>query len=59
MATQSVNLVDCFDAEDIVVVDRKDNQTEFKRLSSNDLSAWIDDYSMGEMWEKNVIGGQP
>ena len=59
VATQSVNLVDCFDAEDIVVVDRKDNQTEFKRLSSNDLSAWIDDYSMGEMWEKNVIGGQP
>ena len=59
VATQSVNLVDCFDAEDIVVVDRKDNQTEFKRLSSDDLSAWIDDYSMGEMWEKNVIGGQP
>jgi|WetSurMetagenome_2_1015567.scaffolds.fasta_scaffold130270_2 predicted ATPase len=59
VATQSVNLVDCFEAEDIIVVDRKDNQTVFSRLSSDDLSAWIDDYSMGEIWEKNVIGGQP
>ena len=59
VATQSVNLVNCFDAEDILVVDKKDNQTAFSRLSSEDLSAWIDDYSMGELWEKNIIGGQP
>lgn len=59
VATQSVNLVDCLEPEDILVVDRKDNQTVFNRLSSEDLSAWIDDYSMGEIWEKNVIGGQP
>ena len=59
VATQSVNLVDCFEAEDILVVDRKDNQTEFNRLSSDELSAWIGEYSLGEIWEKNVIGGQP
>lgn len=59
VATQSVNLVDCFEAEDIVVVDRKEDQTEFNRLSSTDLSEWINDYSMGEIWRKNVIGGQP
>lgn len=59
IATQSVNLVDCFEPEDIIVVDRKNNQTVFNRLSSEDLSTWLADYSIGEIWEKNVIGGQP
>lgn len=59
VATQSVNLVNCFEPNDIVVVDRKEHQTIFNHLSSEELSSWLDDYSMGEIWEKNVIGGQP
>lgn len=59
VATQSVNLVSCFDSEDIIVVDRKDNQTIFQRLDSEDLSVWLDEYNLGEIWEKNLIGGQP
>lgn len=59
ISTQSANLVDNFEPEDILVVDRKDNATIFQRLDSKDLSNWLEDYSLGEIWEKNIIGGQP
>ncbi len=59
IATQSVNLVNCFDSEDIIVVDREDNQTVFNRFDSDKLSIWLDEYRLGDIWEKNIIGGQP
>lgn len=59
ISTQSVSLVDNFDPEDIIVVDHKDNATVFSRLDSESLTNWLQDYSLGEIWEKNVIGGQP
>lgn len=59
LATQSVNLVNCFEPEDILVVDRADNQTVFNRLDSKELSDWLSEYSIGDIWEKNIIGGQP
>lgn len=59
LATQSVSLVNCFSPEDIIVVDRKEQQTVFKRLETEELAAWMDEYSIGDIWEKNVIGGQP
>lgn len=59
LATQSVNLVNCFEPDDIIVVDRKDNQTIFHRPDHETLGLWLDDYNMGDIWEKNIIGGQP
>ncbi|MCR4811644.1 MAG: AAA family ATPase [Bacteroidales bacterium] len=60
LSTQSANLVNCFEPEDIIVVDRADGQTVFRRLDSESLSVWLDDYdySMSDVWEKNLIGGQ-
>lgn len=59
LATQSVNIVSCFSPEDIIVADRKDEQSVFTRLNSDQLSMWLEDYSLGDIWEKNLIGGQP
>ena len=60
ISTQSISLLNQFEAEDIIVVDRKNNQSDFKRLSSDELENWLsDDYAMGELWGKNVIGGTP
>ena len=58
-ATQSVPLVDCFDPEDIVVVERLDRASTFKRLDPAALKEWLEAYSVSELWEKNVIGGRP
>lgn len=58
IATQSVNLVNEFSADDIIVANREDKQTVFKRQSEESLKSWLDVYSIGELWEKNVIGGR-
>lgn len=49
LATQSVNLVNCFEPQDIIVVDRKDKQTVFHRLDTEELAAWIDEYNIGDI----------
>ena len=59
VATQSALLGDCFDPEDIVVVERQGRASTFKQLDSAALGEWLADYSLSELWEKNVIGGRP
>lgn len=58
ISTQSVNLVDNFAPEDIITVDRSENQSIFKRQSSEELSEWLKEYSISDLWNKNVIGGR-
>jgi predicted ATPase len=59
VATQSVTLVNQFTPESVWVVERVDRASAFKHLESADMSAWLDDYGLGELWEKNIIGGRP
>lgn len=59
VSTQSVNLVNEFDPEDIVVVDRNDDGSVFHRLDPQKFDQWLEEYSMGDLWEKNIIGGRP
>lgn len=59
VSTQSVNLLSHFQPEDVIVVDRKENQSIFERLKSEELNIWLEDYSLGEIWEKNLIRGNP
>ena len=59
LATQSPILLDYFEPEDVLVADRVDGATEFRRLSSDNLAIWLEDYSIGELWEKNDLGGRP
>lgn len=59
ISTQSVELLNEFDAEDVIVVDRKDDASEFKRLDTEELKDWLDsDYSLGDLWNKNILGGR-
>jgi len=59
VSTQSVDLVDGFKPENIVTVDRIGGQSVFKRLQSDALVDWMHEYSLGELWNKNVIGAKP
>jgi predicted ATPase len=61
IATQSPRLLDTFDFNDIIVAEwnKADNCSVFKRLEESDLSQWLDEYSLSQLWEKNILGGQP
>lgn len=59
LATQSVTLLNNFAPKDVIVAENDGKQTTFKRLDEEKLQHWLDDFSIGELWEKNVIGGRP
>jgi predicted ATPase len=59
LSTQSSLLLDHFEPEDVLVANRVDGGTQITRLDSANLAAWLKDYSLGQLWEKNELGGRP
>ncbi|RKE25730.1 putative ATPase [Paraburkholderia sp. BL23I1N1] len=59
VSPQSVELLNRLDPEDVIVVDRKDNASTFHRLDATQLQDWLGNYSLGDLWKQNVLGGRP
>ncbi len=59
ISSQSVELINHFSANDIIVVNRENDASTFKRLDEEKLKDWLEDYSLGELWQQNIIGGRP
>ena len=59
ISTQSAPLLNEFTPEDIIIVDRAHGESTFRRLNAGDLSEWLQEYTLGELWQKNVLGGRP
>lgn len=59
ISTQSVELLNEFDVEDVIVVDRSGDGSVFKRLDEEELKTWLEnDYALGDLWKKNILGGR-
>ena len=60
VATQSPLLVDAFGLDEIIVLDLKDGKSELRKLDPNEFRIWIkEDFTPGQLWEKNLLGGRP
>lgn len=59
LATQSETLVNHFEVEEITPVSTVGGKSRFLHLSPEDYTQWLEDYTLGELWEKNVLGGGP
>jgi predicted ATPase len=59
ISTQSSTFLDSFDPDDVIVVNRAGRASEFMRPDQANLREWLDEYSLGEVWEKNIVGGGP
>jgi predicted ATPase len=59
VSTQSVEFLNEFEVDDIIVVDREVNESVLKRLDKDRLKDWLDEYEIGELWRKNILGGRP
>ncbi len=57
-ATQSPTLLDHFEPEDVLVAERVGGETRLNRLEAEPLREWLEDYSLGQLWEKNHFGGR-
>lgn len=58
-STQSVTLANEFEWHNLVVVDQEKGASTFRRLKEEEVSAWLEDYRAGDLWEKNLLGGTP
>lgn len=59
VSTQSVPLLNEFAIDDLVVVESESGKTILKRLDEARFTEWLKDYTIGELWEKNILGGRP
>lgn len=59
ISTQSALLLNEFAPEDVVVVERSAKESTFRRLDPTALSEWLSEYTLGELWQKNLLGGRP
>ena len=61
ISTQSTALIDGFGVEDITVVERDESidGTVARRLDGEEYREWLKEYTISELWNKNVIGGRP
>ncbi len=58
-STQSVTLLNQFEPSDTIVVEHKDGASTFTRPDVDALEQWLTEYAIGELWEKNLLGGRP
>jgi predicted ATPase len=58
-SSQSVTLANQFEWQDLLIIESVDNASQFKRLSEEQIKVWLDEYRIGDLWEKNLIGGNP
>ncbi|TAE33476.1 MAG: hypothetical protein EAZ91_02370 [Cytophagales bacterium] len=59
LSTQSVNFVNEFEPEDVIIVENNRNQSTFRHLDKENLTDWLEEYTLSDLWYKNVIGGNP
>jgi predicted ATPase len=59
VSTQSSLLLDELTPEQVIVVNQADGETVLERLDTNKLDGWLQEYTLGQLWEKNELGGQP
>ncbi|KPA18396.1 recombinase RecF [Candidatus Magnetomorum sp. HK-1] len=55
IATQSATLLNNFDAENVVIINRNNGESKLSRLNEKDLSEWLKSYTLGELWQKNMF----
>jgi predicted ATPase len=59
VSTQSSLLLDYFDPPDVLVASRVGSSTQVTRLDVAVYKEWLREYSLGQLWEKNELGGRP
>lgn len=60
IATQSTDLISHFSPDSIITVDQINGCSRFYRLNPEELQEWLEDYTIDDLWKRNIITtGQP
>jgi len=59
ITTQSERLLDCFNPDEILIVDRVDGNTTIFRPDLVELGHWLNEYTVGNLWVMNILTIRP
>ena len=59
VSSQSISFINNFEAKDLIVVDRINEESVFRRIKEDEVKNWLNDFSIGDIWDMNIIGGNP
>ena len=59
ISTQSPALLDFFEPDDVIVSERQEGESTFRRLNGEELKYWMEEFSLSEAWKSNAFGGIP
>jgi predicted ATPase len=59
VSTQSSILLDEFSPDQVIVVNQVEGESRLERQGEAKMADWLKEYTLGQLWEKNVIGGLP
>ena len=59
VATQSPLLVDSFDIDEVLVLEAQGGKSRIQRFDQERYQEWLSEYTTGELWQKNLLGGRP
>jgi predicted ATPase len=59
ISTNSSEMLNQFDVEDLVVADRSGGETYLYRVDRDEIDEWAEHCSLSQIWDNNIIGGRP
>ena len=59
VSTQASLLLDELTPEQVIVVNQRNGESILERQDSEKLADWLKEYTLGQLWEKNELGGLP
>jgi predicted ATPase len=59
LATQSPALLDLFEPSEVMVAERAGGESQLKRLDVAGLREWLEDSTLSQLYDKNLLGGRP
>jgi predicted ATPase len=59
ISTNSSEMLNQFEVEDLIVADRSGGATFLSRISRDEIDEWAEHCTLSQIWENNIIGGRP
>lgn len=59
VSTQASLLLDELTPEQVIVVNQRNGESILERQDPEKLADWLKEYTLGQLWEKNELGGLP
>ena len=59
VATHSPQIVANLDPEQVIVTEKENGETRLRRLQTQELGKWLNEFNLSDLWLAGHLGGRP